>query len=341
MPTIKRQSPHTLESVTFADSDILSSGVTADTLGTSKINAAIYGRNGVGKTTLACQGEGPIALLAIDPSPTGGARSIDRPDVTVFQVSSRYLRKPDGTEEKVKGSEKVLAILGAINERTAISGKCPFKKVVIDGLNSWFEVILAEILKTDYESMPVILNKGKVSVDDYILRTEQLIRYLRPIMALPCDVWLIAQEKDHNPPKMKDDKGRERVVGSKLIREAILSAQEGSYFSFAISDEATRCVQNACDFIMQLYEDAELCEEKLPDVVFNGEVIPGQIQLISTGRRVKRLRCQYHPNYAARFRSPNYENVPEYIEAPSPVERYAAFLDVVAGKKTKWGYYSK
>ena len=98
-------------------------------------------------------------------------------------------------------------------------------------------------------------------------------------------------------------------------------------------------VQNACDFVMHMYEDNETREEKLPDVEVNGELIKGQVQIVETGKRVKRLRCTYHPNYAARCRSPHYENVPEYIEAPNPQERYQAFLDVVAGKRTKWGYY--
>lgn len=314
--------------------DILDSGVQSSDLSSTKITAALYGRNGVGKTTFACQGKGPIALIAIDPSPTGGSRSINRQDVVVFRVAARFLEGKDGRYERVKGSEKVLAIVDAIRQRSA-QGKVPFSKVVIDGLNSWFEVILSEVLGTEYESMPAILSKGKVSTDQYVERSERLIRYLRPVLDLPCDVWLLAQEKDHNPPR--DD--RDRVRGSKLMREAHSSAQEGSFYSFAISDEATRWVQNACDFVMQLYEENEFREEKSPDVVFNNQTVPGTVQLVPTGRRVKRLRCQYHTNYAARFRSPDYRSVPDYIEAPTPEDRYQAFLDVIAGRKTKWGSY--
>ena len=46
--------------------------------------------------------------------------------------------------------------------------------------------------------------------------------------ALPCNVTVVAQEKDHNPPK--DEKGR--VVGTKLVRPK----QEESFFSLAIGD---------------------------------------------------------------------------------------------------------
>lgn len=339
MPSVKRQTPpkpsqpqtsnHVLDG-------ILGGGVQASDLSGSKLNSAIYGRNGVGKTTFACEGEGRIALLAIDPSPTGGARSVGKDNVVVYYIAARYLADRNGQQERFKGSEKLLAVVDAIGN-ALVKDKAAFSKVVVDGLNSWFEVILSEVLGVNHNSMPAILSKGKVSTDQYVERSERLIRYLRPVMDLQCDVTLIAQEKDHNPPK--NDKGI--VIGSKLIREAMVSAQEGSFYSLAIADEATRWVQNACDFVMQLYEDNEYREEKLPDVVFNNQTVPGQVQLIPTGRRVKRLRCTYHPNYAARFRSPNYANVPEYIEAPTPEERYAAFLDVVAGRRTKFGYYKQ
>ena len=91
--------------------------------------------------------------------------------------------------------------------------------------------------------------------------------------------------------------------------------------------------------MVQLYDDNEWKEERMPDIEYNGERIPGQLQLIPTGRRVKRLRCVYDVNHAARFRAPDYRLVPDYIEAPTPEERYQAFLDVVAGKRTKFGVY--
>ena len=123
------------------------------------------------------------------------------------------------------------------------------------------------------------------------------------------------------------------------MREAHPMAQEGSFFSLGVADTQAKWVQDACDFVMQLYEENEWREERAPDVNINGQVIPGAVAMVPTGRRVKRLRCTYHPNYAARFRAPDYRCVPEYIEAPDPATRYAAFLDVVAGRKTKWGHY--
>ncbi len=334
MPNVNRQRPPAPRQAPPApnlDGDILSTGVPSSAQVVGRVTAALYGRNRVGKTTLACCGEGPTAILSIDPSPGGGSESVSRDDVVVYRIAAAYL-----PGEKVRGSEKVMAVVDAIRARTAASGKCPFKKVVVDGLNSWFDVILGEVLCIDYDNMPAMLTKGKVSTDQYVERSEKLIKYLRPIMSLPCDVWLLAQEKDHNPPK--DEKNR--VIGSKLLREAHPSMQEGSFYSLAISDEAARWVQNACQCVLQLYEDAEYREEKLPDLLMNGQVVPGPTQLVATGRRVRRLRCQYHPNYAAGLKAPDYRNVPEYIEAPSPEERYQALLDVLAGKRTPFGRYA-
>ena len=241
-----------------------------------------------------------------------------------------------------KTSDGILAIVEALKRRFA-AGQRPFEKVVIDGISSWNDVILSEVLGVDYAHMPAVLGLGKVSADQYIERGERLIRYLKPFYDLPCDLWVIAQERDHNPPKDKTTtrSGKEfsRPSQTALMREAHPMAQEGSFFSLGVADTQAKWVQDASDFVLQLYEDNEWREERTPDVVVNGDTIPGAVQQVPTGRRVKRLRCTYHPNYAARVRCPNYANVPEYIEAPTPAERYAAFLDLVAGRRSKWGYY--
>lgn len=346
MPAARRQTAlPTSHNGLVPGGDILDGGISASSVAAHRLTVAVYGRNGIGKTTLACQGEGPIALLSVEPSPTGGARSVaGLPNVTVYQVAARYLPDKNGVLETVKGSEKMLAIAMSLKRRF-VAGQQPFRKVVIDGISSWNEIILAEVLNLDYESMPAILGfathggSTKVSMDQYTERGERLIKYLRPFFDLPCDVWVIAGERDHNPPKETDAKGKMRIVQSKLMRDAHPMAQEGSFFSLSVGDAQARWVQDSCDFVMQLYEENEYREERTPDVVINGQSIPGHLQQVPTGRRVRRMRCVYHPNYAARFRAPDYRNVPEYIEAPTPEDRYKAFLDVVAGKRTKWGKY--
>ncbi len=342
---INRQTPSKPTQAPMELGGILDSGVSSSELGDSKINTAIYGRNGVGKTTFACQGKKPLALISVEPAPTGGARSVKHiPGITVYQVATRYLTNPHtGELEKLKGSEKMLAIANTLKQLFA-AGKRPFETIVIDGVTSWNDVILAEVMGLDYEQMPAILGLGKVHVDQYTERGEKLIRYLRPFMDLPCDVTILGQEKDHNPPKdtttTKSGKEYSRPSQTKFMFDAHPMAQEGSFFSLAVGDTQAKWIQDACDFVMQLYEDNEYREEKSPDMNVNGTIVPGQVQIIATGRRVKRLRCTYHTNYSARFRE-DYKNVPEYIEAPTPEERYAAFLEVVAGNRTKWGHYKQ
>jgi hypothetical protein len=328
---------------TFAVGDVLAGGVSAATLTSERITAALYGKNGTGKTTLACQGEGPIVLIAIEPAPTGGARSIGRADVAVYQVAAGFLQGRDGQSERVRGSAKVLAIADSL-ARAFAAGQCPFRKVVIDGVTSWSEIILGEILGIDWTDMPGILSLGKVSGDQYTERGERFIRYLRPFLTLPCDLWILAQEKDHNPPMSKtttkSGKEYERPRQSRLMQDAHpIEDHEGSFFSLAVGDAPDKFIQDSCDFVMQLYEANEWREERAPDVNMNGTIVPGLVQVVPTGRRVRRLRCTYDGRHAARFRAPDWRNVPEYIEAPSPEERYQAFLDVVAGRRTNYGYY--
>lgn len=345
MPTVKRQVPPRPETPKLSvNGDILDSGVQVAALNTSKINVAVYGRNRVGKTTLACQGGVATALLSIEPSPTGGAGSVKHmSNVVSYQVAANYIKDKDGKLEKIKGSEKMLAIVDSLRKRFD-AGQRPFEKVVIDGVTSWNDVILSEVIGLDYSKMPAILGLGEVTGDQYKERSEKLIRYLRPFFDLPCDVWILAQEKDHNPPKTdtitKKGATYSRPTQSALMREAHPMAQEGSFFSLGVSDTQAKYIQDACDYVMQLYEDNELVEEKLPDIPMNGQMIPGEVRLVATGRRVKRLRCVYHPNYAAGCRG-DYKVIPEYIEAHTPEERYDAIMDMASGKKTKFGHYKE
>ena len=90
--------------------------------------------------------------------------------------------------------------------------------------------------------------------------------------------------------------------------------------------------------VLEALAEGQQREEKGPDLALaDRSIISGTVSMVPTGRRIKRLRCVYHPNYAARVRAPGH--VPEFIDAPTPEERYAALMDVAAGKRTKWGYY--
>ena len=322
--------------------DILDTGVPTTKLHSDYISLAGYGRNGSGKTSLACQFPKPLALLSIDPSLTGGARSVMKIEgVKQFQIAGRRLPVVDPTTgegvvdvdgkpvlETLWGSAKAMAVCDAMRTRFA-RGERPFETVVIDGVTSWNDVILQEILGVEQEQMDAILSFGKVSQEQYVERAERMIKQLRPWFALPCNVVVIAQERDHNPPK--DAKGR--IMGSKLMRPA----QMESFFSLDIGDSPCTWIQNACDFVSQLYMDAESKVEKQDIVGPDGKVMQTMESVVFTGAYVRRLRMSYHVNFAARARS-DYKVVPEYVEG-SPEEMYADLARVARGERAKSGKY--
>lgn len=336
-PTVTRQlppKPTIANGMIKPSTDILGTGVPVGEMLDLYINLALYGRNRIGKTTLACMAPKPLALLSIEPSPTGGARSVkNTPGITVFRIAGRPLIDArTGKLESIWGSQKALAIADAMKARFA-AGERPFESVVIDGITSWNEVVLQEVLGVPTDDMPAILSFGKVSQEQYGERAEKIIRYVRPFIDLPVNTIIIAQEKDHNPPR--DDKNR--VLGNKLIR----GMQEESFFSLDVGAAPAKWIQDACDFVGQLYQDAETKEQTANTGIKDTQ---GKYQtyteVVRTGRIVRRLRTLYHPNYASGFRSPDYKVVPEYIQAESPEEMWAELMKVIQGKKTDKGKYN-
>lgn len=323
-PQLTKQTPPKAAAPQF--DDVLGSGTPVGMLEDLYNKVALYGRNRIGKTTLACQWKKPLALLSIEPSPTGGARSVmNEKGVTVYRISSRPLVDPrTGKKEPYCGSQKALAIAESMRVRFA-RGERPFETVVIDGITAWNYIMLGEVMGVRPDDIPAILGWGKVSREQYTERSERIITHVRPFIDLPCNVVIIAQEKDHNPPK-EDGKNN-------LTR----GMQEESFFSLDISATPARWIQDACDFVGQLYQDRQIIT-KHEKVSIGGEVTDNVTQ-VDTGKLVRRLRTLYHPNYAAGVRSPVSSSVPEYIEAETPLEMYTELMKVMMGLKTSKGKY--
>lgn len=253
----------------------------------------LYGRNRIGKTTLACQFPKPLVLVAVEHTRTGGARSVRKvPGV-------QYLKLTESAKVEQLGKE--------------LLQDCSVKTVVIDTASSLEEIVLAEIC--GWEETANLIAVGytrpgaKVTTDQYVERSERMRQVLRPFLDLPCHVVIVANEKDHNPPE-----GRK----SSMVR----GMQAESFFAAAMGAGTTRWCQDGCDYVCQLYMDKEVrrVKTKVLDKIVEQEE--------ETGRLVRRLRCQYHPNFAAGFRSENPESVPEFIEEPT----YAKIAAVIAGK---------
>lgn len=267
---------------TSKSDSILDEAIPVSELDDDFIHMLLYGRNRVGKTTLACKFPKPLLLIAVEPTLTGGAKSVKNvPGV-------KYLRLSESERVKRLGYELKEDLKG-------------IKTVVVDSGSSLDEILLAEIC--GWEQTAEMLRwpkKGetpKVSQDEYTERSEKMRQVLRPYLELRSHVLILANEKDHNPPE-----GRKSAI--------VKGIQAESFFSAAMGGGTTRWLQDGCDYICQLLIEKEY-REKVRTI--NGQKVTSMEE---TGKMIRRLRTQYHTNFMAGFRSSTPENVPEFIDNP-------------------------
>lgn len=263
----------------------------------------LYGRNRIGKTTFAAQFPKPLALLAIEPAKTGGAKSI----TGVPGVMARVLRRTADLHE------------------FAVAFSQPghgYKTVVIDSASSLEKIVLQEIKGWDAPIEQLrVGNSSGVSTDDYTERAERMKNLIRPFLNLEgVNVVILANEKDHNSPE--SDKRK-----SALARQ-MMGLYEGSYYGSDTGAGTARWLNDSCDYIVQMFEDNEVKVEFV-------EVIAGQPKQkveTPTGKRVRRLRLGTHPNFAAGARVDQYsrgKELPEFIDGKNPAELYKNFREAI------------
>lgn len=282
MPTINKQSRVAKPA---PKGSVLSEAIDVMDLEDDFLKMLIYGKNRTGKTTLACRGKKPMLLLGFEPNKTGGATSVKKIE------GITYLR--------MRESDRAITLASELKQNN------PFATIVIDSATSYQDVILMEIL--GLSEVPEQLNWGMVSRDQYRMRSEKTREALRPFLNLNCDVVVLAQEKDHNPP----DKEKPEIIREESLIQSFLAADLGG--------ATVGWLHDACDYIARLTIDKEVIEYRTKIKVGQGPKAKGQ-ELVSykeTGKLIRRLRTMYHPNMAAGFRSPNPESVPEYILNPS------------------------
>lgn len=217
----------------------------------------------------------------MEPNQTGGAQSV----------------------AKIPGVDWLLAkdsdtIRGAATELYA--GGHGYKTVVLDSVTSLERIILMEIMGwNEPAEMLRVGNSSPVQTSDYTERSERIRKLLRPFLDLEgINKIILANEKDHNPPENRKS----------ALAKGMLGLQEGSYYSADSGAGTARWLADSCNFIIQIFEDAEIVKKSI--TVLEGQ--PPQIIEEATGRRIRRLRLGYHPNYAAGARSGN--NLPEFID---------------------------
>ena len=310
-PSIKRQEPPK-PAAQFPEGSILATSVPVTSLREERVRMCIYGRNRSGKTTLAAQFAKPALFISSEPDACGGATSIANMEgISLIRISPKRL-----TGDKVHGSGKVVAIANELEQRN------PFATVVFDTVTSLQDVILVELM--GLSKVPEMMSWGMVPDGMYQQRAEKLRETLRPLLNLTnCNLVMIAQEADHNA---QEDRGGKR----KLLH----TMQQGSFMAPALGATNAKWLQDACGYVIQIYEDELMDKVTVPTFdPTTGLPGPAMIQQVGTGKRQRHLRLLYHPNFAAGGRWQFDPSIPEFVTAPTPRELYAAMATYIPSLK--------
>ncbi len=305
MPTMNRQVPSQKVAVTTpANGSILSTAVPVTSLREERVKVCVYGRNRSGKTTLASMFPKPSLFISCEPAHCGGVQSIANvKDVTLIRVEETPL-----PGESLFGRAKVEAI------GKELSASNYYKTVVLKTATSLQDVIMEE-MKLEFPGIPMT---GRGSKDTYQMRASRLHDALRPLLDLQhMNVVILAQEKDHNPPV---GDGGFPDLKAKLLQ----TMQQGSFMAPALGAGNAQWLQDACGYIIQIYEDEVTQEMVVPQMGPNGVPMPPSVQSVGTGKRQRHLRLLYHPNFAAGGKWQWNKDMPEFVTAPTPAELYAA-----------------
>ena len=334
MPTVNRQVPLRPPTIQVPTGSILATSVSVRELYEEYVKVCIYGRNRVGKTTLGAQFKKPILFISSEPDAQGGSGSVSDIDgVFIQRVSNRLLgqdakgRWLDATDNRcvrrdnIKGAAKVVAIANELLDIQRRGEKCPFNSVELDTVTSLQDIILVELM--NLPKVPELLSWGFVPDGMYQQRAEKLRETVRPLLDLNnCSVVILAQEKDHNA---QEDRGGK----NKLLH----TMQMGSFMAPALGATNAQWLQDACGYVVQLYEDEVMQEIHVPQTDAAGNPLPPSIQRVGTGKRQRHLRLLYHPNFAAGGRVPYSRNVPDFVTAESPEGLYKAMAQYIPSLK--------
>jgi len=253
----------------------------------------LYGPNRAGKTYLACTFPKPLLLVSFEPMASGGAES-------VRDFEGVKYRRLDSTKDAIRMAEEI--------------PDSPYKTLVVDSATSLQDVVLKEIL--GLESMPVQLSWGTVSGDQYRARAEKTKEVLRRLLDCPLDVIIIAKERDHNSPKKTEDGKID--MRPKMVKPLTIE----SFIAADVGGATAGWLHDCCDYIFRLYKDEEIVEKKM--TVNKKEVTTHH----TTGRYVRHLLVDYHPNYAGGCRlGAGRVKVPESGILVNPT--YASIMELI------------
>lgn len=311
MPQVNKQTATGPARPPADDGDPLSRIVPVASLRGEWDRFCLYGANRVGKTTLACQWPKPLLIVAFEPNPTGGSKSVQKvPGVAHVRLTNsadglalcKALQASGGTVPP-----HLLKDQGVATAAAKAGGK--FASYVVDGATSYQDIVLQEVC--GWTKVPEQLSLRLLGATDaerkakYQERAEKTKEGLRPFTNLPGHVILIAQEKDHNPPK--DDFASVNALRGGLQTE--------SFFASDVGGGVAKWLHDVCDYIGRLMIVKEYREETRT-TKFQGKDVE-RTSVVETGRNIRRLWTVYNPNWAAGFRSADPGKVPDYIDEPT------------------------
>lgn len=251
------------------------------------LKIVVYGRNRVGKTTIACQFPKPLLLIALEPNKTGGALSVKKvPGVSYLRLTEKA---------------KVVRLATDIAKDPRYS---KFKTVVLDSVTSLQDIILKEIL--NLPDMPEILGWGTATLQQYRERSEVCREVLRPYLNLDKHVVILGKERDHT---YNEEKSVEQIP---------------PFIGVDLGKATAEWINDACDYICQMQVWRETKIKRIvtgKDAKGNEKFVEREEE---TGRTVRRLRTMAHPNYMAGFRAADPSKLEEFIIEPTFAKIYKA-----------------
>jgi AAA domain len=294
VPINTRRAPPTTPSP-FPNGSVLWSAVPVASLREERVKVCIYGRNRSGKTSLAAQFPKPLLFISCEPAHCGGVQSVSNVrDVTLIRVEDER--------------EKIVSI------GNELAASDHYRTVVLKTVTSLQDVILEE-MKREFPGIPI---SGRGSKDTFQMRSSRLHDTMKPLLDLKrVHVVVLAQEKDHNPPV---GEGGFPDLKAKLLQ----TMQQGSFMAPALGPANAQWLQDACGYVLQLYEDEVVQEISVPQVDAAGNPTAPVVQRVGTGRRQRHLRLLYHPNFAAGGKWQYDPDMPEFVTAPDPAGMYRA-----------------
>lgn len=168
------------------------------------------------------------------------------------------------------------------------SGDLSYETVVLDHCSGFQDMVLKDILGLD--KIPEQKGWGLASQQTYGQCTAQCKEYFRGLLGLPCNVVLVAQERNFNEESESD-----------LIAPTV---------GAAMTPSLTGWLNPACDYIVQMFkrEQQEEKQTKIGDKTITRREGTGVIEYC--------LRTGPHAVYQTKFRVPKGTPLPDAIVDP-------------------------